>query len=169
MNAVIRPGTLADADEVARLQGQLFAESWSVVDIRAQISLPKAVLVVADGADGVGVDPPDGDRRLVGYALGQVAVDEVELRSIGVERHLQNQGFGRDLLRAWEDLAQALGAIRSVLEVAEDNASARAVYEAQGYRAVGKRPGYYRTAQSVAVDALVLERRLGASKEDLSA
>jgi ribosomal-protein-alanine N-acetyltransferase len=152
MKALIRLGSLLDAEAVAQLQGEVFLDSWSVADVKAQISLPNAVLVSAyhEGA------APD----LCGYALGQVAVDEVELRSIGVRRGAQNHGLGRALLRAWEERAMALGARRAVLEVAEDNAPARALYRVTGYQEVGRRRSYYRTGRSTAVDALVLQRLL---------
>ena len=45
------------------------------------------------------------------------------------------------------------------LEVAEDNAAARDLYERQGFRPVGRREDYYRTASGT-VAALVLRRDL---------
>jgi ribosomal-protein-alanine N-acetyltransferase len=48
------------------------------------------------------------------------------------------------------------------LEVAEDNAPARALYAQAGFEEVGRRKGYYARPQSAAVDALVLRRRLRA-------
>ena len=152
MKSVIRPGSSTDAVAVARLQGQLFPDPWSVADVKAQISLPNAVLEVACLA-GPG-------SELCGYALGQVAVDEVELRSIGVHPDAQNHGVGQALLQAWEHHAKGLGATRVILEVAENNAAARALYESHGYRKVGQRSGYYRTGRATAIDAFVLEHLL---------
>ena len=152
MKPVIRPGMPSDAAAVARLQGHLFPDRWSVADVKAQMSLPKAVLEVAYLADS--------SSDLCGYALGQVAVDEVELRSIGVHPDAQNRRLRRALLKAWEIHAKSLGANRVVLEVAENNAPARALYEAHGFQKVGHRPGYYRTGRGAAIDAFILERVL---------
>lgn len=152
MKPVIRSGSPADAEAVARLQGQLFPDPWSVADVTAQISLPNAILEVATSAGSA----PD----LCGYALGQVAVDEVELRSIGILPQVQNQGLGRALLIAWEIRAKSLGANRVVLEVAANNMPARALYNARGYLKIGHRLGYYRTGRTTAIDALVLARAL---------
>ena len=152
MKPVIRPGLPSDAAAVARLQGQLFPDPWSVADVQAQMSLPKAVLEVVFLADS--------SSDLCGYALGQVVVDEVELRSIGIHPDMQNLGLGRSLLTAWEIHAQSLGAKRVVLEVAENNVPARALYETHGYQKVGHRLGYYRTGPAAAIDAFILEHML---------
>jgi ribosomal-protein-alanine N-acetyltransferase len=47
-----------------------------------------------------------------------------------------------------------------LLEVREDNARARAVYTAAGYREIDRRRGYYRIRDR-RIDALVMERGLG--------
>jgi ribosomal-protein-alanine N-acetyltransferase len=59
------------------------------------------------------------------------------------------------LLRAVIDEAERQGRPSAVLEVAADNAAARALYARAGFVAVGHRPRYYRRG-GAAVDALIL-------------
>ena len=67
------------------------------------------------------------------------------------------------LLRAALARAAAAGSARVFLEVAEDNAAARALYLRHGFAQVGRRPAYYRRGQTRAAAALVLARRLAAA------
>ncbi len=46
------------------------------------------------------------------------------------------------------------------LEVAEDNAAARALYELHDFRPVGRRPDYYRMRDGSTVAALTMRRDL---------
>ena len=55
--------------------------------------------------------------------------------------------------------AQA-GAVRLFLEVAEDNAAARALYDRAGFRPIGRRKAYYARPDGGRTDALVLGRDL---------
>jgi ribosomal-protein-alanine N-acetyltransferase len=52
--------------------------------------------------------------------------------------------------------AAALGASRVLLEVAVDNAAARALYARRNFAIIGRRPGYYRRPPRPPVDALIL-------------
>jgi len=138
--------TEADAERFADLHGLSFAVGWTPEAMSAQLSLPGAVGILA------------GSAKVEGFALGQVVVDEAELRSIGVAPAARGNGLGRALLRAFEREAAADGATRVVLEVAADNAPARALYARFGYRESGCRAGYYRSGRPEPVDALVLFR-----------
>jgi len=117
---------------------------WSAAEFAALLGGPGIVLV--------------GDAE--GIALGRVTLDEAELLTIAVPPPLQGTGRGRALLKAFEAGAAAAGATRVFLEVAEDNAAARALYAAAGYDESGRRPGYYAGPDSRRRDALVLTKRL---------
>jgi ribosomal protein S18 acetylase RimI-like enzyme len=47
------------------------------------------------------------------------------------------------------------------LEVAETNVDARSLYAAEGYREIGRRPGYYRDVKDGNVAALVMAHSIG--------
>jgi len=56
--------------------------------------------------------------------------------------------------------AAAVGVSRLLLEVAEDNDAARALYAAAGFTGIARRPAYYRRPDAPAAGALVLARDL---------
>lgn len=99
-----------------------------------------------------------GDARC--FALGRVTLDEAEVLTIATDPAHQRQGLARVALRALEAQAIAAGARQLFLEVAEDNAPARALYSAMGYAQTGRRPGYYVIGPGTAVAALILSKPL---------
>jgi ribosomal-protein-alanine N-acetyltransferase len=56
-------------------------------------------------------------------------------------------------------MARARGAAEIFLEVGEGNAPARALYQTNGFAAVGRRAAYYRHGPEAA-DAIVMRRAL---------
>lgn len=77
---------------------------------------------------------------VVGYALGWVLLDELQVLRLAVLPTLRRQGQGRQLLHALE---AASGASDSWLEVRDDNVAAIALYERTGYTQISRRPRYY--------------------------
>ncbi|NCO20662.1 MAG: GNAT family N-acetyltransferase [Rhodobacterales bacterium] len=96
------------------------------------------------------------------FALGRVTLDEAELLTLATHPDHRRLGLARAHLAAFHHRAAACGAARAFLEVAADNAPARALYDAAGYTTAGTRRGYYTGANGAAVDALVMVRWLGA-------
>ena len=93
--------------------------------------------------------PVRGDAG--GFALGRVVLDEAELMTLIVAAAKRRRGRGRALLDLFEREAGRRGAARAFLEVRADNAPAIALYEAAGWRAVGRRRGYYDGVDAVAM------------------
>ncbi|WOI56929.1 GNAT family N-acetyltransferase [Palleronia sp. LCG004] len=91
-----------------------------------------------------------------GFALGRVIAGEAELLTIAIAPEAQGHGRGRDCLARFHVAAEAAGATEVFLEVAENNAAARALYAGAGYSEIGRRRGYYRPGEGPAVDALIL-------------
>ncbi len=83
------------------------------------------------------------DQAAVGFALTRVAMEEAELLTIGVDPEARRLGVGRALLKAAMDTALDQGARLMHLEVAVTNTTARRLYDATGFREVGRRPRYY--------------------------
>ncbi|MEM9524378.1 MAG: GNAT family N-acetyltransferase [Pseudomonadota bacterium] len=95
-----------------------------------------------------------------GFVLGRAIADEVELLTLAVAPTARRQGIGTGLLDAFESTARCLGASEAFLEVAEDNAAARALYARCGFRQTGRRSGYYLSTEEECVDALLLGKSL---------
>jgi ribosomal-protein-alanine N-acetyltransferase len=63
--------------------------------------------------------------------------------SAAVDPRWRGRGIGRKLVQAAETDAKRRGCVGVALEVREDNAAARALYDDLGYRADAVLPGYY--------------------------
>jgi len=94
------------------------------------------------------------------FALFRVVADEAELLTIATLPERQRQGLARACMADWQDIARNNGAGRAFLEVAADNLAATALYRACGFEISGSRRGYYRREGTIAVDALMMSRRL---------
>lgn len=153
---VLHRAVLSDVEDIAVAELTLFPEeAWNVFQIAEEIDHPSRRYVVArDGnrAPGAGRSGP-----LVGYAGIMLAGDVADLHTIGTTE--PGRGIGRALLTWCEEQARVGGAERMLLEVREDNARARAFYDAAGYRRIDVRRGYYRLPGRT-VDAIIMQRVL---------
>ena len=118
---------------------------WSEDEFAGWLADPLACLLV------------EGDA---GFLLGRAVAGEAELLTVAVAPEARGRGLGRRLVSRFLYQARLRGAEVAFLEVAEDNAPARAVYAGAGFAESGRRRGYYRTPEGRAVDALVLRRVL---------
>jgi len=95
------------------------------------------------------------DAGPVGLILWRVAADEAEILTVCVLPEARRAGVGRFLLEGALAQAEAGGVRRLILEAAEDNEAALALYRRLGFRQEGRRRGYYQV-ESGATDALIL-------------
>ena len=101
----------------------------------------------------------DSSADPMGYVLVLAGGGSADIVSVAVAPELLRRGVAtRLLLFALTELAGE-GVEEVSLEVAVDNAPARALYERLDFREVGRRPGYYRRNREL-VDALVMRRTL---------
>lgn len=102
-----------------------------------------------------------GDMRC--FVLTRTIVDEAELLTLATDPAYRRKGLAAQTLRAAEVECAKAGATRMFLEVAEDNAAARALYSKAGYSQIGRRPGYYLPKDRAPIAALVLCKGLSAA------
>ena len=119
---------------------------WTVAGFRALLADPQVFLAVAANAGG--------------FVLGRVVVGEAEVLTLAVDPLRRRKGLALDLMTAFESEARARGATEAFLEVAEDNAPARALYAACGWQQRGRRPRYFRNTAGEPVAALILCKSL---------
>jgi N6-L-threonylcarbamoyladenine synthase len=136
MRVEIRSARAEDAAEIARVAKRTLSEAWSEDALRAVLERPEWI---------------------VGYAIGQRVLDEIEIQTIAVEPEWRRSGLGRKLVEWMLARARAEGAVRAALEVRRSNAAARLLYEGLGFQAEGVRPRYYSDGD----DALLLGASLG--------
>jgi [ribosomal protein S18]-alanine N-acetyltransferase len=90
-----------------------------------------------------------------GFLLLRIILDEAEIITIGVAA--PRQGIASALMARGIEAARAVGVTKIHLEVAADNAPARALYAKQGFVQAGRRRAYYANG----ADALTLTLDLG--------
>ena len=88
-----------------------------------------------------------------GFIVWRVVADEAEIITVGVHPEYRGTGIAIAMLTIAEVEIAKTDAKKIFLEVAEDNAPARKLYEKQGYVQVGKRPKYYD-----GIDAIIMEK-----------
>ncbi len=136
------------APVLAAIHAAATDDAWSAADMATLLSSPGVSALVAEA-----------DACPCAFVLLRVAADEAEILTLATLPERRRGGLARGLMQAACDGARRLGARRLLLEVAEDNGAARALYADLAFHPVGRRPGYY--ARTVgAADALVLARDL---------
>jgi ribosomal-protein-alanine N-acetyltransferase len=140
------------ASEIARLHARLFSPSWSDESVRTLLDHPAstAFLAVVGG-------PP---KVTVGFAMAQLAADEAEILTLGVDPDWQRKGIGRRLVDGVVRAVQRAEAKKLFIEVAADHDAALALYRRAGFLGTGLRRGYYVRDGGSAVDALTLSLKL---------
>jgi ribosomal-protein-alanine N-acetyltransferase len=142
-----------DLDRAAALHGEAFVPlgegAWTRQDLAGLLASPgvTGLLLQADGRDA-------------GFALCRVATDESELLTIAVRPTERRRGAGRRLLTEVIEHVREAGARALFLEVGADNPPAQALYEAMGFRVVGRRVAYYRRGEGPPADALIMRLSL---------
>lgn len=153
----IRHAVREDLPALLRIERASFSDPWTEDAFSTAISLDRMRVLVADSPTGEG---KDGARGLAGYVVALVIGPEAEIADLAVAPGRRRQGIGGALLRrAIEELVKD-GVRTFYLEVRESNSAARTLYEANGFRPVGRRRGYYRQPVE---DALLLRRDIGAT------
>jgi ribosomal-protein-alanine N-acetyltransferase len=122
---------------------------WSETEIAAMLARP-AIQAVAEGETG--------------FALLQILPPEAEILTLAIDPAAQGRGLGTSLLCTAMRCAAQAGVDTMFLEVADDNAAARALYANAGFTETGRRRGYYTRPDGRSIDALNLTRPLFAAK-----
>lgn len=134
-----------DTESLAALHRACFPEDpWDGAALATILAMPGSFGYLASEGDAAG-----------GFLLARDLGDEIEILSVGVMPPSRRRGLGRRLIDALFAEAARRGRDSIVLEVAIGNTPARRLYTASGFAVVGRRKGYYRTADGAA-DALIL-------------
>lgn len=143
----LRPAQPGDADAIAALDQRVFGPvAWS------RFVVAGALGTVDERYAVVAVNGPS----LVGYGFVSVVGDVGDVQRLAVDPSSQRRGVGGSLLDRMLLECADRGVERVLLEVAEDNVAARALYAAHNFSEIARRPRYY----CGRVDAIVMARRL---------
>jgi ribosomal-protein-alanine N-acetyltransferase len=91
-----------------------------------------------------------------GFVLIRAVADEAEILTLAVAPAHRRQGIAADLLNEACHMLRAGGTRRLFLEVAADNAAARALYTSYGFAETSRRAQYYDRGGAKRVDAIVM-------------
>ena len=166
-----------DVPVIAGLHCGCFADSaggavWSAASISKILSMAGSYAYLAaivpgpgpgqrpGGSQEAGAPQKAGDPVPAGFLLARAWAGDLDILSLGVAAAWRRRGTARVLLRAAMARAGVLGARRTLLEVAEDNLAARALYAAEGFAVVNRHPDYYRRSGGAFAAALVFARDL---------
>jgi [ribosomal protein S18]-alanine N-acetyltransferase len=127
----MRPMRRADVQPVLAIEQDIYRHPWTLGNFRDSLQAGYSCWVM------------ECERRLAGYGVLMVGVQEAHLLNLSVARECQRRGFGRRLLHHFIDLARGYEAQRMFLEVRPSNLAARGLYADSGFRQLAVRRGYY--------------------------
>jgi ribosomal-protein-alanine N-acetyltransferase len=129
----VEPMRYEDIAAVQAIERQVFVSPWPKNAYASELSQNRQASYI--------VLRQSGD--IVGYAgLWRVAL-EAHVTTIGVRAGDHSKGYGTVLFAALVQRAYALGARWITLEVRDTNDHAIRLYERFGFKAIGRRRGYY--------------------------
>nr|WP_321441942.1 GNAT family N-acetyltransferase [uncultured Hyphomonas sp.] len=139
-----------DAGRMSQLHMRCFDDPWSAMSFRGLL-LDTSVLTLGVELDG----------DLAAFVMAQAVAGESDILTVATEPELRRRGLAATLIGALINRLGERGVSRITLDVAEDNAPARALYRSFGFTEDGRRPRYYTTGRDVPVDAVLMSRNMG--------
>ncbi|HUG33575.1 MAG TPA: ribosomal protein S18-alanine N-acetyltransferase [Anaerolineales bacterium] len=137
----IRHMTLADLSQVLAIDQVSFSLPWPERSFRFEITDNPASRAWVSESDG----------KITGMIVVWLLVDEAHIATIATHPDHRRQGIAsRLLIHALHSLKDE-GAVNSVLEVRESNASAQEMYRKLGFVESGRRHHYYRDKNEDAI------------------
>jgi ribosomal-protein-alanine N-acetyltransferase len=146
---VVEPARARDARRLAQLHAASFHHGWGEGEFEQMLTERNTL-----------VQRLRVGRKLAGFAASRFGADEAEILSIAIDASYRGRGLSRDLLLTHLGHLAGRGVRSIFLEVEENNAPARRLYEGTGFAVVGRRERYYRQADGEQLNALLMRRDL---------
>jgi Fur family ferric uptake transcriptional regulator len=143
----LRPATLDDTSELARLHARCFARGWDEASIGTFIGDPACLVFIASAGGG---------NTSHGFLIARTASGEAEILTLAVDQAHRRQGLARALLAATIARLKLAGITHLFLEVESGNAAAQGLYRGFGAKSVGRRPAYYEHGADASIFSLAL-------------
>lgn len=147
--AAVEPATRRDVPSLAQLHAASFHRGWGENEFDDMLAETNTL-----------VHRLRLGRSVIGFAVSRMAADEAEILSIAMAPGYRGRGLSRDLLRTHLGHLAGRGVRTVFLEVEENNAPARRLYDRAGFTVAGRRERYYREAGGKELNALVMRRDL---------
>ena len=147
----IRRLTYADLPQVIAIERRAFSTPWSLAMFVLELSKPSGICLAALRED-----------RIVGYLVCSRYDKIWHLMNVAVDPRLQRQGIAAALMEHLFSMADEPGE-QYTLEVRTSNRSAIRLYERFGFRASGRRRGYYHDNRE---DAVIMWRTVPDARDE---
>lgn len=132
--------------QIAALERECFPDPWSESLLEDALFDPQASFIVAQDSEEEG--------NVIGYAGLHAVLDEGYIDNIAVHPDARRHGVASALLDVFCRFGEVNLAFLT-LEVRKSNTAAIALYEKNGFRWAGLRPGYYQHPRE---DAVIMTR-----------
>lgn len=151
---------IAPHDDIDRIMSVMecafppeYGEAWNRRQVEDALTVGNCRygLIAPDGFEIV-----DRDTDTAGFFMGRSILDEEELLLFAIAPPFRRLGLGHKLLKRFMTQARANGMARIFLEMRRENPAGH-LYAAHGFRQIGIRPAYYRTADGSRIDAISQE------------
>ena len=145
------------ASTLADIHAICFRHSWSADSFKSFLKnkVHRAVVASVNGPVSRTVNEP------VGFVLIRSIAGEAEILSIAVAPEHRETGIASGLLYKICELMKEEKVKKIFLEVGQQNAAALRLYERAGFKPVGNRKAYYRSAGDERPgDAIIMEKIL---------
>ena len=138
----------ADIGTVQEIEREIFSTPWPRNAYYRELASRSSAHYVVLRQEGAVEIPArfrgaEFDPSIIGYGGMWRMYDEAHVTTIGVRRDLQHRGYGRVLFAGLVQAAYDMGAKWVTLEVRTSNENAMHMYEAFGFKVIGRRKGYY--------------------------
>lgn len=145
----VRPLGPGEGPAVGALLRACFERPWGELALAEELD-------AADGRVALGAFGESGE--LAAAAFARWDDQRMEILNVATSPAFQRQGVARTLVETLLGRARELGLERVELEVSAGNPAGRALYEAEGFVPVGRRPNYYGRGEDAVLMSLVLRR-----------
>lgn len=136
----IRKMEVKDIDDIMSIENCSFSIPWSKESYLNEIKNNVAIYIVAVF-----------EKHIIGYAGVWKIIDEGHITNIAVHPDHRQRGVGQKLMQELIKISKKEGIKNFTLEVRESNIAAFNLYEKMGFRAKGRRKGYYSNTKEDAV------------------
>lgn len=120
---------MREAEIIYGLEKSCFDDCWSYESVENQLGKESSVFVIEESG--------------LGYALGDIILDEAELYRIAVSENSRKSGLGTAIINEFIGKCRDRGAEKIFLEVRSRNIPARKLYEKTGFKEISVRRNYY--------------------------
>lgn len=134
-NVSLRPMQMDDLDAIMQIEPTIYSHPWTRGNFSDSLNSGYSAWVLEES------------KKMIGYALMMMVMDEAHLLNLSVAKTHQKQGLGQYLLEHMIATAKQYKAMNMFLEVRPSNISAIALYENMGFCEMAVRRGYYPAEQ----------------------